>query len=138
MKKYLLFAFLACVFSVFVGCSSDDEEKFNYDMAQLYGTWRITEVQQSDGTFLNVTSAIAEKVFKPTYATFNEDGTYSGRGEFGSGSGTYKAEGNTIYTYVEGAEYASYEVVSLSGEMCHLKMKIKGSSSVLEIKCTKH
>lgn len=136
MKKYL-FALLVCVMA-FAGCSKDDETpKFNYDLETLYGTWRVTEIQQKDGSFLDVTTSVAEMVFEPTYATFNENGTYSGRGEFGTGSGTYKAEGNTIYTYVEGVEYLRYEVKSLSGEKCHLVMKEQGSSSTLEIKCTK-
>lgn len=136
MKKYL-FALLVCVMA-FAGCSKDDETpKFNYDLETLYGTWRVTEVQQKDGSFFDVTTSVAEMVFEPTYATFNENGTYSGRGEFGTGSGTYKAEGNTIYTYVEGVEYLRYEVKSLSGEKCHLVMKKQGSSSTLEIKCTK-
>lgn len=136
--KSLIFALLAVFMLAFSGCSKDDNEpKFNYDMNTLYGKWRVTEVQQKDGSFLNVTSSIAEQVFKPTYATFNENGTYSGSGAFGNGSGTYKAEGNTIYTYIEGAEYLRYEVKSLSGNKCHLVMKETGSSSTLEIKCTK-
>jgi hypothetical protein len=131
MKKYL-FALLVCVMA-FAGCSKDDETpKFNYDLETLYGTWRVTEIQQKDGSFLDVTTSVAEMVFEPTYATFNENGTYSGRGEFGTGSGTYKAEGNTIYTYVEGVEYLRYEVKSLSGEKCHLVMKEQGSSSTLK------
>lgn len=45
MKKYL-FALLVCVMA-FAGCSKDDETpKFNYDLETLYGTWRVTEVQQ--------------------------------------------------------------------------------------------
>ena len=42
-----------------------------------------------------------------TYATFNSDGTYNGRGYFGNGSGTYKISGNTIICYIEGEEYLS-------------------------------
>lgn len=120
------------------GCSDDNSATgFNYDLETLYGTWRITEVQQQDGSFFDVTTSIAELVFEPTYATFNADGTYSGRGAFGTGSGTYKAEGNTIYTYIGGVEYLRYEVKSLSGDKCHLIMAESGSSATLEIKCTK-
>ena len=135
MKKFL-FTLFACVL-VLCSCSNDDETSFNYDMGLLYGTWRVTEVQQNDGSFLDVTSTIAEKVFKPTYATFKEDRTYTGRGEFGNGSGTYKAEGNTIYTYIGDTEYLRYEVVNLSGNKCHLIMKQTGSTSTIEIICTK-
>lgn len=121
-----------------VGCSEDDEHQvFNYDLEMLYGTWRVTEIEQSDGSFFDVTTTVGEMVFEPTYATFNEDGTYSGRGFFGNGSGTYKAVGNTIYTYVDGEEYMRYEVISLAGNKAHLKMKENGSSSSIEIICTK-
>ena len=136
MKKYL-FAVLLCAMAL-VGCSEDDEHQvFNYDLEMLYGTWRVTEIEQSDGSFFDVTTTVGEMVFEPTYATFNEDGTYSGRGFFGNGSGTYKAVGNTIYTYVDGEEYMRYEVISLAGNKAHLKMKENGSSSSIEIICTK-
>lgn len=136
--KRTIFILIALIAAIFSGCSKkDDGPKFNYDINTLYGKWRVTEVQQKDGSFFDVTTSIAETVFKPTYATFNENGTYSGSGAFGNGSGTYKAEGNTIYTYVEGVEYLRYEVKSLSGNKCHLVMKEKDSSSTLEIKCTK-
>ena len=78
MKKYL-FAVLLCAMAL-VGCSKDDEPQvFNYDLEMLYGTWRVTEIEQSDGSFLDVTTSVGEMVFEPTYATFNEYGTYSDR-----------------------------------------------------------
>lgn len=133
MKKIiLLFAVLVVAFS---SCSKDDDDNsFKYDINTLVGKWRITNVQLEDG-WLDVTTAMGESVFDPTYATFNSDGTYIGKGEFGNGSGTYKAENSTIICYVEKQEYARYEVISLTGTECQLKMIADGES--LNIKCKK-
>lgn len=86
---------------------------------------------------LQAMKLLAEKVFKPTYATFNADGTYSGRGALGAGKGTYKAQGKTITCYVEGKEFLKYDVLSLSGKECELKVYQTGSSSSVRIRCKK-
>lgn len=121
------------------GCSKDDEPSnaFDYPMETLYGTWRVTHIEQKNGSMLDVTTPIAERVFEPTYATFNADGTYSGRGAFGDGSGTYKAKGKTISCFVDGQEYLKYDVISLVGTQCELKMYQSGSSSSIKIRCKK-
>lgn len=140
MKKFLLTA-IAIIGMVlaFSGCSKDDEPKngFDYPLETLYGTWRITHVEQKDGSMFDVTTSVAEMAFKPTYATFNADGTYSGRGFFGNGSGTYKAKGKTISCFIDGTEYLKYDVLSLSGRQCELKMYESGSSSSIKIRCKK-
>ena len=77
--KNLLFTFIALVGLVITlgGCSKDKKKNgFDYPIETLYGTWRVTHVEQKDGTMFDVTTPIAEKVFKPTSATFNADGTY--------------------------------------------------------------
>lgn len=71
-----------------------------------------------------------------TYATFNSDGTYNGRGYFGNGSGTYKISGNTIICYIEGEEYVRYDIIELNSNSCTLNMKI--GSEEFKIKCIKH
>ena len=68
---------------------------------------------------------------------FNSDGTYSGRGYFGNGSGTYTAKGKTIITYVNGKEYLRYEVKSLSNNIAELSMTVDGSGETLEVKAMK-
>ena len=138
MKKLNLF-FILTVFSLlFVGCSKDDDIKnFEYDLNLLYGKWRITHVEQINGSYLNVTSSVAESVFKPTYSTFYSDGTYSGSGEFGNGSGTFKAESKTIITYVDGQEYLRYDVLMLSESNAELKMYEKGNATSVKIKVAK-
>lgn len=140
MKKFLLTAIaIVGVVLAFSGCSNDDEPQngFDFPLETLYGTWRVTHVEQKDGTMFDITTYAAERVIKPTYATFNADGTYSGRGYFGNGSGTYKTKGKTITCFVDGTEYLKYDVLSLSGTQCELKMYESGSTSSTKIRCKK-
>ncbi|MDR2009949.1 MAG: lipocalin family protein [Bacteroidales bacterium] len=136
MKKMFSMLMLVSVI-LFSGCSDDDDNGFDYDVNLLIGKWRVTHVEQKDGSYFDVTSSIAESVFEPTYATFNSNGTYSGSGEFGNGSGTYTAVGKTIITKVGGDEYLRYDVLALSGNECELKMYEKGDDASLKIKCKK-
>ena len=124
---------------VSLSCSKDEPQgsKFDYPLEVLHGTWRVTHVEKEDGSMFDVTSPIAEKHFKPTYATFNPDWTYSGRGFFGNGSGTYKAQGKTVICYIDGEEYLKYDILSLSGNQCELKMYQTGSSSSIKLRCKK-
>lgn len=132
MKK--LFGFLLlCATSVFVlsSCSSDDDE-FAYPMESLYGTWDGTAVKM-DGRWLDITSYWYEDL--QFSITFYNNGNYYGRGYFGTGSGTYKAEGNYIYTYVGGKPYYNYRIKSLSNNNAELVMYNPDKpSSSLEIK----
>lgn len=131
MKRILLlFAAIACV--AFVGCSDDDDnDGFKYGDA-IYGTWDVTHVK-SDGSWIDITSPLFSKY--QASATFNADGTYSGSGYFGTGSGTYKASGSMIVCYISGSEYARYDVRSLSDNIAEMTMTM-GDSSV-DIRCKK-
>ena len=124
---------MGAIFSFgFSSCSSDDDDNdFNYPKESLYGTWKISEVKMSES------STYTSWPMKETTATFNSDGTYSGSGYFGNGSGTYSAKGNTITTYVSGNVYIVYTVLSLNGSTAELKMKSPISDEVLWIKCVK-
>lgn len=136
MNKALLL--LAVILPLlFAGCSKDEDPSFDYDVTLLHGKWRVTHVMQSSGTYLDVTTYVGQLVFKPTYATFNADGSYSGSGEFGTGSGTYTAIGKTITTFVSGKEYLKYDVVSLTGTTAELVMSETGSTSTIKVKVTK-
>ena len=130
MRKLLFVLFILPL--SFISCSSDDDSAgFDYDLEVLYGTWRITHIDVGSG-YVNVTSTSS---ITPTYATFNPDGTYSGKGYFGNGSGTYKAEGKRITCYVSGSEYTHYDVISLTGDICELTMAM-GSESI-NLRCAK-
>lgn len=136
MRKYyycMMTALTVMILSLgFVSCSSDDDDDdFNFSKESLYGTWRMSEVKMSEnGTYISWP-------MRATSATFNSDGTYSGSGYFGNGSGTYTAKGNTITTYVSGQVYIVYTVLSLSGSTAELKMTMPGSDETLWIKCVK-
>lgn len=135
MKKYfynLMTLMMVAVLSVGVSsCSKDDDDDFNYSKESLYGTWKISQVKMSES------GSYVSWPMKATTATFNSDGTYSGSGYFGNGSGTYTAKGNTITTYVSGNVYIVYTVLSLNGSTAELKMTKPGSDEVLWIKCVK-
>ena len=134
-KNYLnmMTALMVMILSFgFVSCSSDDDDDdFNFSKESLYGTWRMSEVKMSEnGTYI-------DWPMRATSATFNSDGTYSGSGYFGNGSGTYTAKGNTITTYVSGQVYIVYTVLSLNGSTAELKMTMPGSDETLWVKCVK-
>lgn len=131
LSMMLLFTAMCLTFSA---CSKDDDEKFDYPMETLYGNWKGTGIY-INGSWIDVTSWLYyEYAFS---IKFNSDGTYSGKGYFGNGSGTYKAVGNMIYTYVDGEEYAVYKVKSLTGNKAELSMGITGSDEWLDIKAEK-
>lgn len=72
-------------------CSCSDDDDSEYKDA-IIGTWELTQIEFGGGW---------TSIPRRTYATFNSDGTYNGRGYFGNGSGTYKISGNTIICYIE-------------------------------------
>lgn len=109
-------------------CGNDDDEP---TMDNIVGTWKLTEASTDNGkTFTKWT-------LEKTTATFNENGTYSGRGYFGNGSGKWKKSGNTIITYVNGSEYLRYTIKELSSSTCTLLMSQKGSDAAIWIRCIK-
>ena len=132
MKKLL---FLALVLPLLFASCSDVEDDFEYK-SSIVGKWQITHIE-SQGSYINITEYPYNTVYKPTYATFNSNGTYSGSGFFGTGSGTYIGKGKTLTTYIDGKEYLKYDVLSLTGNVCELKMYETGSESSIKIKCKK-
>lgn len=115
---------------VFSSCSKDEDGQdfisgFNYPAESIYGTWQLTKV---DGK---------RWPYQATTATFNSDGTYSGRGYFGNGTGTYTAKGNTIKCYVGGTLYMQYDIVTLEGKTATMRMSAPNSSTSLTVTCEK-
>lgn len=132
MKKvFSLLLLLIATVSFLPSCSNDDDEPENIK-SQMIGTWDATAVRfSSDSDWTDITKY-------PSMAlsiTFNKDGSYSGRGALGNGSGTYTVSGKTIKTYVGGELYGTYYVKTVSGNYAELSLTM-GSSS-MEIKATR-
>lgn len=110
-------------------CSKDkDDEKgnnFAYPVEQLYGKWKATELNVN-GQWYDVTKYPFTKFGMDI--TFYENGTFYGSGYLGNGSGTYKLSGKTIITYVEGEEYITYTVNSLSDKAVDLTLRMGNES----------
>ena len=127
MKKVFSLLLLLATTLAFTACSSDDKDEPSLN--DIVGTWKLSKISTNDG------ESFMDWPFAATTASFNSDGTYSGRGYFGTGSGTWKQKGKTIITYVDGEEYIRYEVKELSSSACTLIMKMDGES--VWIKCIK-
>ena len=131
MKKFFFLAFVPMLLGITVlsSCSEDANnvilEDFDYPEDVLFGTW---EAVRLDGEAWPST-------YPTTTATFYEDGTYSGKGAYGRGSGTYTASGKTIKCYVGGDLYCKYDVLELSGSRAKMRMTI--GSQKYELICKK-
>lgn len=136
MKKHLVMMLtLLTMCFAYSSCSSDDDdEKFNYPMETLYGTWDLTDVQLSTGEWIDLTNWLYSQY--RASITFKSDGSYIGNGSFGNGTGRYKAVGNTIITYVDGKEYLRYVVKSVNGNKMEGTI-FDSSSSSMPFKATK-
>mgnify|MGYP001442252546 FL=1 len=113
---------------IFASCSSDEDED-NPIKDQIIGTWKMTHLDSGSG-YIEVPSSMTQ-----TYATFNQDGTYSGRGYFGNGTGTYSVSGKTIKCYVEGELYLTYTVINVTSSNAELKMS--DGETDINVKCSK-
>ena len=128
--KLLVLLPLLCGLSVISGCNKDDD-KFNWPMETLHGTWDGTHVKsEATGNWVDITGTPSLRFS----IRFNPDGTYSGSGAFGTGNGTYTAKGNTIITYVGGQEYARYIVRTLTGTNAELTMHMGTSSMDIRVR----
>lgn len=119
--------------ALFSSCSKEDDS-FDYPLETLYGTWEGTEIDAGTG-WIDITSWLYSKY--QFSITFYNDGTYYGAGYFGYGSGTYKAIGNKITTYVSGEKYLTYTIHSLYNSSAELTMSMDGSDSTLDIRVEK-
>lgn len=125
--KTKLYLFLLIMASAVCFSSCSKEDSFAYPMSQLYGKWKATELLVG-GKWYNVTKYPYTKFGMSI--TFYEGGTFYGTGYLGTGSGTYKTKGdNQIVTYVDGDEYATYTVNSLSDNNADLTLTM-GSESL--------
>lgn len=112
-------------------CKKDETSKFDYPMETLYGIWEGTTMYVNDKWIDINKYPYTEFAFS---IRFNSDGTYYGSGYFGSGKGTYTAEGKTIITYINGQEYARYTVKSLDHNQSELTMMMGASTMDIKVK----
>lgn len=138
MKKKMNLAFKAavmmtiCVLTLGLSsCSKDNEYTPDREIAtNIVGTWEIEQYDTGEG--------YKNWILQTTQATFNEDGTYSGSGHFGNGTGTYKIKGSTITCYVSGEKFLVYKVITLDGNSATLSVTDPEDTDTLFIKCTKN
>lgn len=121
---------LFVVVAALVGCgkdgdTSDQESPYK---SSIVGTWELTHF---NGTPV---SALPDVFSRTTTITFGADGSYSGGGVFGSGSGTYVLEGSVAKTYIDGELYHTYEIVSLSGDVVEAKMTDASGTATIKAK----
>jgi hypothetical protein len=115
--KYKVFLLAACIATFFGFSSCGDNESKWKDFAK--GTWKLTELKL-DGRWENVENKVDASI------TFLDDNTYRGKGAFGNGEGTYKLEGDTLFTYVAGKEYMHYVIKYADDESANLELWFKG------------
>ena len=124
MKKILLALAIMPLF--FVACSSDDDipssGNFDYSLDHLYGEWRVTDVE-AIGT-IDLTKPQNELYVTPTYLKFEKDGSLTGEGVLGEGTGKYSTKSKTIYTSL-GKKKINLEVTSLNATTAKVKLDAK-------------
>ena len=130
--KRLLMLMFASAALLFASCEKDESESPYKE--KMVGTWDGIAVKTSSGWIDITSSYYSDYQFS---ITFHNDGTYYGTGYFGTGSGTYTINGNTIVTYVNGNEYYRYDIYDVTDNVAHIKMYSTRSSSSLEIKARK-
>ena len=130
MKNISCMMFILAMLSLCVtSCSKDDDVDlgtFDYPTDELFGTWKASTIYVK-GYFRWI---IVED--NPQYnmsITFNPDGTFSGEGYLGNGSGTYKLYGKTITTYIDGKVYIVYTVNELSSRVANITLTM-GKESI--------
>ena len=111
----------------FSSCSKDEDESNSEIKENIIGTWEGTAAL-IDGTWIDITQYPYSSRLGFS-ATFYNDGTYYGKGAFGTGSGTYKIRGNTIETYVGGELYLKYNVKTMTSTTAELTI-IEGTSTL--------
>lgn len=117
----------------FSSCSKDEDESNSEIKENIIGTWEGTAAL-IDGTWIDITQYPYSSRLGFS-ATFYNDGTYYGKGAFGTGSGTYKIKGNTIETYVGGELYLKYNVKTMTSTTAELT--IIERTSTLDVRVRK-
>lgn len=125
MKKYLM---LFVVVATLIGCSKDEKEPESPYKTSIVGTWELTHFNGS------AVSSMPEVFNRETTITFGSNGSYSGQGIFGNGSGTYSLSGSIAKTYIDGELYHTYDVISIKDNVVEAKMTDASSTATIKAK----
>lgn len=125
-KVFSIMLLLATIIVALPSCSDDKDEPDEGIQENIIGTWKGTAAKV-DGKWIDITEYPYTRL--GFSATFYNDGTYYGRGAFGTGSGTYKIKGKTIETYVDGDLYLKYKVKEMTSSTAELTI-IEGNSTL--------
>ncbi len=126
-----LFAMIIALNAQSCGSDNDNNEPDQPTKNDIVGTWKLYAISTDDG------ASFSNWPFETTSATFKGDGSYSGKGYFGNGSGTWKQNGKTVITYVKGEEFYRYAINSLTSSTCTLTMSQESSKASILVKCVK-
>lgn len=133
--RHIIRTLAALLVAVLGTTSCQKESGWNFDYPQetlCGGTWNGIAVY-TDNHWVDITSPMFSNL--QFSIRFNTDGTYYGRGYFGNGSGTYKASGKTITTYIDGELFYTYTVKTMTGNEAELTMvSAKGSSIDIRVR----
>ena len=99
MKK-IISLLLLCTFAL-LGCEKNDQNL-------LVGSWKLVEWRTTDD------SSYKQWQTPETTVTFTEDGHFTSKGYFGTGSGTYKTDGKYLNLYNGETFIAQFVIYSLS------------------------
>ncbi len=119
-----LFAFVCC--SIFHSCQNEEV----LTSADMVGSWDIREVSVDSKHY-------QEWPFETTVCTFNQDGTYSQYGLFGSEKGTWTLSNKTIIVYQSGREYVRFLINDWNSSKISAIIYELGMSEMLWVKCVK-
>ena len=138
MKKvFSMMSLLVMLNFCMTSCSKDEIDlgSFDYPTNELFGTWKASVIHVKGSLKLIIVEDYPK--YKMSI-TFNSDGTFSGEGYLGNGSGTYRLYGKTITTYIDGKVYATYTVNSLSSSVADITLTMGGESIDMTVYKSSH
>jgi len=125
VKKQLLVLF-AVATVLLSSCGKDDkkENESPYKSA-IVGKWELTHFDGVD---------IGDIFDEKTTITFGADGSYSGAGAFGDGSGYYTLSDNNIKTFINNELFITYDIISLKDNVVEATMKDDSGTATIKAK----
>lgn len=118
MKKTIILIFASFVACVLASCSSSDDEPnteaetlndFNLsDLSGYYGTWIVSQVQNSDGSFVYVSQSDDRAWTITKDAITRQVGVYNFKCPYTFSNGTFTAEDGVLTKYTRTFKFEHY------------------------------